>query len=151
MAEVQSWLWYNSVCKGQPLSGNIQSLWVTEVSGKQEKSERSREGGWKNISCNMKCCYYSCGVLKFTPCQHTLRTLSWSRLHFQPVEDGGVLQRWRAVKRLWGDAGIKVLNAKPTIPDDTCQTCVNTLKWRSTDSEYTLCLFKYKTGISFCF
>ena len=101
----------SSLGRGPPLFGKVSVFTLKKHSPRSERprspesrggaSERGAKGRKKkNISLDIKCRYYSCGVLKCTPRGPAVCALagglSWSQLHFQPVEESGVLRRQRA-------------------------------------------------------
>lgn len=129
-SEQQSWPRSTSIWWGQRLyfKETLPPRWAAEVSGEPRRGELERGKGRKNISLNTKCRYYSCGVLKCTPRRPVVCTLagglSWSQLHFQPVEESGVFM---GREQRWGDAGMQVLNAKPPVPAKHARGCKHTV------------------------
>lgn len=95
---------------------------VVSCQGLQRATEEwEKEGeGQKNISLNTKCGYYSCGVLKYTPCRHVMCSLVGAQLESTPFS--ACWRKWCLVEAeiSWGvlrwhwHTGVKCFTA------DTC-------------------------------
>lgn len=117
-SEQQSWLWSNSIFKGQSLYFKELSplQWAAELSRDTRRERKEWEGDKKKTKKNIflkKCCYYSCQVLKYTPWRPVVCALVGTQLESTPFS--ACWTKWHlvsAAERLWGDTVTQVLNAK---------------------------------------
>lgn len=107
------------------------------------QKKRRRVERKKKIFLNTKCCYYSCGVLKYTPRRPVVCSLVGTQLESTPFS--ACWTKWHlveAAERRWGDTGIQVLNAKLPVAAkhadaNTQRKCVCVLEFVNTSTSHT--------------